>query len=187
MLTSINPLGQRARGHRWAPTVALYTVASVLGGLTTGAVVGALGTIADVPVWVAAAGCLLAALVDGIRARTYGHRQVDEDWLTRYRSWVYAGGYGWQLGTGVLTIVTSAATWAWLLVLLVLGLPGALAAGAAFGLVRALPVLAGRTAQTPQALRVLARRLEAGRASAERLTVLALVAAAVAFTTEAVG
>ncbi len=187
MLTSINPLGQRARGHRWGPAVALYTAASVLGGLSTGAVVGALGTIHDVPVWVAAVGCVLAALVDGLRPRTYGHRQVDEDWLTRYRSWVYATGFGWQLGTGVLTVVTSASTWAWLLVLLVLGLPGALAAGAAFGLVRAVPVLAGRSAQTPEALWSLARRLESGRVWAERATILALLVSAAAFTTGVLG
>lgn len=187
MLTSINPLGQRARGHRWGPAVALYTAASVLGGLSTGALVGALGTVYDVPVWVAAIGCVLAALADGLKPRTYGHRQVDEDWLTRYRSWVYVTGFGWQLGAGVLTIVTSASTWAWLLVLLVLGLPGALAAGAAFGLVRALPVLAGRSAPTPEALRSLARRLESGRVWAERMTVLGLLVIAAALTTGVLG
>ena len=100
---------------------------------------------------------------------------------------MYVTGFGWQLGAGVLTIVTSASTWAWLLVLLVLGLPGALTAGAAFGLVRALPVLAGRSAQTPEALRSLARRLESGRVWAERVTVLGLLVIAAALTTGVLG
>jgi hypothetical protein len=178
MLTSINPLGQRARGHRWSLTVALYVVASVLGGVTTGALVGGLGALLHVPVWVAAVGCAAAAASDVLRPGSFGRRQVDEDWLVRYRSWVYATGYGWQLGTGVVTIVTSASTYAWVLVMLVLGLPGALAVGAAFGLVRALPLLAGRAADSPQALRSLARRLESGRAWAHRLTVLALALSA---------
>ena len=35
MLTSISPLGERARGNRWTVTVTMYVVASLLGGLTT--------------------------------------------------------------------------------------------------------------------------------------------------------
>lgn len=30
-------------------------------------------------------------------------RQVDEDWLARYRGWVYGAGFGTQLGLGVVT------------------------------------------------------------------------------------
>jgi hypothetical protein len=108
---------------------------------------------------------------------------VDEDWLTRYRTWVYATGFGWQLGTGVVTIVTSAATYAWLALLLLLGLPAAVVIGAVFGLVRALPLLAGRTATTPERLRDLARRLDSGRGWAQRLTPAALIVAGIGLMT----
>lgn len=175
MLTSINPLGQRARASSWIMTVLLYTLASVAGGMTTGAVLGALGEVLPVPAAAVAGLVLLAAALDLLGRVPSGRRQVDEDWLTRYRAWVYATGFGWQLGTGVLTIVTSAATYAWLAVLLLLGLPGGVVVGGAFGLVRALPLLLGRTASTPDRLRDLARRLDRGRGWAQRLTPAALL------------
>jgi hypothetical protein len=174
MLTSINPLGQRARAQRWGLTVSLFVLASVVGGATTGLVLGALGEVVHVPVPVAAAACLVAAVLDLLHRVPSGRRQVDEDWLTRYRAWVYATGFGWQLGTGVVTIVTSAATYAVLVLLVVVGLPQAVLVGAVFGLARALPLLGTRWADTPQELRRLAARLEGGRPAAERVTVLAL-------------
>jgi hypothetical protein len=176
MLTSINPLGQRARNHRWGLTVSLFTAASVAGGLTTGAVLGGLGELLPVPTWSVALVVLLTGLLDVLGRVPTGRRQVDEDWLTRYRAWVYATGFGWQLGTGVVTIVTSAATYAWLALLLLAGLPQALLLGGCFGLVRALPLLAGRRADSPERLRAAARRLEAGRPWAQRLTPVALLA-----------
>src|SRR5205085_11088620 len=36
-------------------------------------------------------------------------RQVNEDWLGRYRSWLYASGFGWQVGAGVTTYIMTAA------------------------------------------------------------------------------
>ena len=35
-------------------------------------------------------------------------RQVNEDWMARYRGWAYGAGFGLQLGLGVVTIVTTA-------------------------------------------------------------------------------
>ena len=179
MLTSINPLGQRGRGHRWGPAASLRTAASVSGGLTTGLALGAVGSLLDLPLRVGAAACLLAIVLDLLGRVPSGRRQVDEDWLSRYRMWVYSSGFGWQLGTGVVTIVTSAATYAWLALLVVAGLPWALVGGAVFGLVRALPMLLVRSADSPDALRALARRLEAGRRAAHWATVSVLGAAAV--------
>ena len=169
MLTSISPLGERARGHDARLSVAFYALASILGGLTTAAVIGLIGLVlpsGSRPVWAAVA-CVLAALVDLSGRVPTGHRQVDEDWLTRYRRWVYTTGFGWQLGTGVTTVVTSAATYAWL-VLLVLqqSLTAALLVGAAFGLARALPLLLLR-ADSPAALRQAATQI-AGRAGTAR-------------------
>ncbi|MDT7545820.1 MAG: hypothetical protein QOE99_1930 [Actinomycetota bacterium] len=181
MLTSISPLGERARGNRWAVTVTAYVVASVLGGLTTGAAVGAIGSLADVPVLVAAAVCAVAAAADLVHRLPTIRRQVDEDWLTRYRGWVYGVGYGYQLGLGLVTIVTSAATYATVALCLLSGSPVVGAAiGTAFGLVRALPILLLRSADTPDRLRSVAATLERLAAVARRATAVVLAGAAVA-------
>jgi hypothetical protein len=69
-------------------------------------------------------------------------RQVDEQWLTRYRGWVYGVGFGTQLGFGLVTIITSTTTYAAVLLAALTGHVGAgLAVGATFGVVRALPSL----------------------------------------------
>ena len=36
-------------------------------------------------------------------------RQVNEDWLSRYRSWLYGSGFGWQIGVGFTTYIMTAA------------------------------------------------------------------------------
>ena len=64
---------------------------------------------------------LLARARGGDRARRAARavpgprRQVDERWLDEYRGWVYGAGYGAQLGLGVTTVVSSAATYVALL------------------------------------------------------------------------
>ena len=45
MLTSITPLGERGRGNSWAVTMTAYAVGCLLGDATTGAVLGAVGTL----------------------------------------------------------------------------------------------------------------------------------------------
>ena len=57
-------------------------------------------------------------------------RQVNEDWMARYRGWVYGVAFGAQLSVGVATVVTSAAIYAAALGAL---LCGTAAAGAAVG------------------------------------------------------
>ncbi|MDT7572309.1 MAG: hypothetical protein QOE05_2483 [Actinomycetota bacterium] len=180
MLTSISPLGERARGNRWGVTVTLYVVASLLGGLTTGALLGFAGSFFDASAWVAAVVCGVAAVLDVARRLPTMRRQVDEDWLTRYRGWVYGVGFGYQLGLGVVTIVTSAATYAMLALCLLSGsTTRGLVIGGCFGLVRALPILALRRASTPEALRAIAARLEVLASAAGRATSIVLAAAAV--------
>ena len=180
MLTSINPLGERGRGHRWGPTVALFGLASVVGGATTGLVLGGLGELVRLPMWVGVIACAAATLLDLTGRVPTRRRQVDEDWLTRYRRWVYAAGFGWQLGTGVVTIVTSAVTYALLVLMVLGGLPISVVAGGLFGLVRALPLLAGWRADSPERLRALALRLETGRRPAHMVTAGTTTLAAVA-------
>lgn len=180
MLTSISPLGERARGNRWTVTVTAYVVASLFGGLTVGGLLGFAGSFVDLSAWVAVAVCLAAALVDVVGRPPTIRRQVDEDWLTRYRGWVYGAGFGYQLGLGVVTIVTSTATYATLALCLLSGRTfTGLAIGGCFGLVRALPILALRDAQTPERLRDIAAGLERLSSSAGRATTVVLAAAAV--------
>jgi hypothetical protein len=181
MLTSISPLGERARGNRWATTAAAYVVGSLLGGLTIGAVLGTAGSVVPDSRLVAAAVCAIAAVADLTGRLPALHRQVDEDWLTRYRGWVYGAGYGYQLGLGAVTIATSAATYAALALCLLSGSPVAGAAiGGCFGLVRALPLLQLRRADTPEQLRSVAARLEQLASPASRATTAVLAAAAAA-------
>ena len=181
MLTSISPLGERARGNRWGLTAAFYIGASVLGGAAAGGLLGAIGQVLLQPLpLLAAAVLLVCALADLTGLMPRGRRQVDEDWLTRYRGWVYGSGFGFQLGLGVVTIVTSAATYAVLALALLAGSFGVgVAVGAAFGLVRALPLLALRNAQTPDSVRTAARRLDALRGVAATSTLAVLAGAAV--------
>ena len=100
MLASIHPLGERARGQSFVVTVAAYTVGSVVAAAALGAVLGALGAAVVRRRRRRASGsassrgaAVLAALVDrsGRRIPSW-HRQVNEDWLTEYRGWVYGLG-----------------------------------------------------------------------------------------------
>lgn len=159
MLTSISPLGERARHNRWAATTAWYSAASVLAGAAVGATAGAVGAVADPGQPTAgvllAVACLAAAGADAGRLRPPGlRRQVDEDWLGRYRGWVYGAGFGAQLGAGVATIV---ATWAVWLVLAAEVLTGSVVGGAfvgvVFGAVRSLPLLSGAALHSHDDLR----------------------------------
>jgi len=65
-------------------------------------------------------------------------RQVNEDWLRRYRSWVYGVGFGAQLGVGFATIVSVSAVYLAFSAALLASSPlGGALVGGAFGLIRA--------------------------------------------------
>jgi hypothetical protein len=167
MLASINPLGERARNQRYWLTVSAYIVASTVAGALLGGVLGFAGSPIDAPVAAVVVVAVLAAvgLVIDARTRVPGpRRQVDEDWLVNYRGWVYGAGFGAQLGLAFLTIVTASATWVAFACALVSGSPraGALI-GTTFGLVRALPILAGAHVRDGAGLRGVVRRIEGVR------------------------
>src|SRR6478735_3525117 len=101
MLSSISPFGERARASRWSVTVVAY----LLGSLLPDGVRESPAT-ATVLAVLLVAGLLLDRGVASRRLPSW-RRQVDENWLSGYRGWVYGVGFGTQLGFGVVTIVTS--------------------------------------------------------------------------------
>jgi hypothetical protein len=203
MLSSIHPLGERAKQQRWTVTVAAHLIGAIAGGLAIGSAIGALGGAA------AAAGVGFAARLGalavvsfvalGIDARGWPswlwrpHRQVDENWLISYRGWVYGAGYGVQLGLGISTIVTAATIYALGVCALATGtIAGGAIVGAVFGAGRGVSLMAGRTVTTPERLhafhRVLHERQVWGRrAAVAGDAVLGLVALALMTTTLAGG
>src|SRR4051794_23633291 len=186
MLASITPLGQRGRGASWGRTVVAYVVTSVLGGAAMGLALGSIGLAvlpghAQWPTIVVGALAFLAALSD-LRGRPPSvHRQVDENWLTSYRDWVHGAGFGFQLGLGALTIVTSASLYlTWLLELLLARPLAAATIGAMFGLARALPLLTTAGAVDPPSLRASHRRWQAWQSPVRALTTAVSVLAGAA-------
>lgn len=180
MLSSISPVGEAARQQRWSITVTAYLVASALAGAALGAALGLLGDLAGLDavgavglVVVVAAGLIVDATVGPLSV----HRQVDERWLSTYRGWVYGAGFGAQLGVGVVTIVPSSVVWVTWAAAAFSGTPARGAAvGLAFGLLRALPLLAGGRATTPAGLRGLLRSMDRWRDPVTKLTVVGQVA-----------
>ena len=167
MLTSISPLGERARGNRWPVTVLWLGLGAVVGGAVLGAALGGLGQIlvagraGSVRLVLLAVACASAAAWDLSGRRFPGRRQVNEDWLVAYRSWVYGGGFGLQLGAAVATVVNTALVPLFMLAALLAGETTAgLVMGAAFGAVRGATVALGRRVRTPDDLRRLHRRLD---------------------------
>lgn len=153
MLGSISPLGESARGGRWATTAIWYTLGSLIGGAAVGALAGGAGRLLALRYGftthsallviggAAAVGVLLDLHPRGISYPTV-RRQVNEDWLYRYRRWVYGFGFGVQLGFGVVTIVTTAAIYLLLIIaFLTQSVIGGAVIGAAFGLIRASTLL----------------------------------------------
>src|SRR5512135_756112 len=104
MLASITPLGERGRHRRWGATVTAYAVGSTLVGGAVGGLLGTvgaatLGRVAPPPVLLlglAAVFCVVGAAADVglLGPLPTVHRQVNEDWLDRYRGWVYGLGFG---------------------------------------------------------------------------------------------
>lgn len=180
MLSSISPLGERSRGTSFTLTAIGYVVGSVLSAALVGAVLGGVGSLvpddvrASAPVLTGLAVLLIVGLVLDVRSGGHGvpswRRQVDREWIGRYRGWVTGIGFGLQLGLGFVTIITSTTTYAVLVAELLTGRwwAGALI-GLTFGLVRALPLVLVRRVDTPQRLHEVFTRLDTWAAPADRL------------------
>jgi hypothetical protein len=194
MLSSIHPLGERARRNRWWLTVTAFLVGAAVGGALMGGAFGLLGEL--LARWVDVSPVLVVLtffvvlgtlVVDvgwfGLRVPSV-RRQVDETWLNRYRGWVYGVGYGFQLGLGLVTVVSTAAVYGTaILALLTTSTVAGLAIGTTFGLVRGLAVLPGRVLTTPDRLRAFHRQLDQRRRLAARITPGAEVLVAIGLVT----
>jgi hypothetical protein len=182
MLASISPFGERARRQQWLVTIGWYIGASILGAAVLGATAGALGALvlpASTSVWAGAVTVLgiVAIAADLGRIPLVSiRRQVNEDWMARYRGWVYGAGFGLQLGLGVVTIVTTASVYVTVGVELLScsAVSGALV-GAAFGLARSLPVLALARVDCAERLRSVHVRVQRLAPYARWATVAVLV------------
>jgi hypothetical protein len=187
MLSTITPLAERGRGHRWWATATWYMTGSVAGGASLGAVlallaagVHTLAATTGATVVVAAGLTLLAAAAEaGVVALPVHHRQVNERWLDAYRPWVYATGFGWQIGTGVATYIKTSAVYALIALAALTGDPLlALSVGLLFGLVRGLAVFTSRGVTTTTALAAFHRRfMELDRPARAAVVVVELAAA----------
>lgn len=198
MLSSISPLGEQARSSRWWVTTAAYLIGSLAGGLVLGGLAGLLGSALPAP-WraspwalgLAAALLLLGLALDlaaGGRKLPSWRRQVDEQWLTRYRGWVYGIGFGAQLGFGLVTIITSSTTYAAVLLAVLGGSPGAgLLIGAVFGVVRAVPALLMARVRNRTHLHRVFDRVERWANPADLVARVALAGGATALAAAALG
>jgi MFS family permease len=182
MLSTITPIGERGRNHRYYSTSAWFVLGAVLGGATLGlgaaalaAGVGALDLSGEAALGTAA---VLAAVtiasdlkIGGFRLPSHT-RQVNETWLDQFRAWVYGGGFGWQIGVGLATYVTTAAVYLMIAMAALTGSPVvAFAIITGFGFVRGLAVLVGRNLTTPERLFALHRRLDELLPTAQRAIV----------------
>jgi hypothetical protein len=184
MLSTITPVSEKAKGHSYPATATWFVLGAVAGGATLGTAMAllALGVhalhLSTTMIGAAAFGAaLLAAASDlGIRGmRLPVHRrQVNERWLDHYRPWVYGTGFGWQIGSGLSTYITTAAVYLMVVLGALTTVPvAALAIGTGFGLVRGLAVLMTRHLTDPVGLRSFHRRFTAAGPLVGRTTIVA--------------
>jgi hypothetical protein len=190
MLSQITPIGEASRGHRYRITATWYVVGAVVGGATLGALIALLARAVEAvalstttTLVLAAVVALLGGLVDS-RLLGFGPpfllRQVNEYWLNKYRAYVYALGFGWQIGAGITTYIMTAAVF----VTVLLGALGAspwigFAVGVWFGFVRGMTVWVTARATTQPRMFALHRRFDALGEPIRRAVIVVQLGAAV--------
>ncbi len=182
MLSTITPLAEQARGHRYSTTACWFVLGSLVGGASLGLVMaalaaglGAAGLSSTTLAAFAATACLVAAMSDDQRVKfrlPVHHRQVNERWLDQFRPWVYGTGFGWQIGAGVVTYIKTSAVYLLIVLAALTGDPWvSLGIGVLFGLARGLAVFLGRRITSPIALADFHRHFMALDSNARRAIV----------------
>lgn len=172
MLSTITPLAEQGRGHRYRTTAAWFVAGAVAGGATLGlggAALAALVSVLDPGTAAVAVVAALAALVGAASdLRLFGFhlpvhpRQVNELWLGRFRSWVYGVGFGWQIGTGFATYIMTGAVYLTVVLAALTASPlTAFAICVGFGTARGLAILLGAYITSPERLVAFHRRFDA--------------------------
>lgn len=191
MLSSIHPLGERGRRNHFSTTATAFMLGSAVGGAFTGLLLGSIGAVVNlVPIVAGERRRLVAVAVVSViavffdlsgRALPSVRRQVNEDWMGAFRGWVYGAGFGFQLGAGITTYITSAAVLLWLFTMVAVGsIPAAVLIGVTFGAVRGSSILFARSITTPDRLVDFHRRLHASVPRIRLATRAALIILAVA-------
>ena len=189
MLSTITPVSEQAKGHSYRATAGWFVVGATAGGVTLGALaalgalsVRALGASPSALGLLGVVAASVAAMSDlAIRGVTlpFHRRQVNERWLDHYRPWVYGTGFGWQIGVGLATYITTAAVYLTVVLAALTTSPvAALAVGAIFGLVRGLAVYLTRSITTTAELLSFHRRLVAAARRARALVIATEIGAA---------
>jgi len=194
MLSQLNPLAERTRGQRYAVTAIWFVIGALAGGATLGIAMVALALAVDAIGISAAAAAGIAAVCALIGAASdarllsfappFHRRQVNEDWLPRYRGWFYGVGFGWQIGTGLATYIMTTAVF----VMIAFGALSAspvvaFAVGITFAFLRGIVVFATARRTTFESLAALHRRFHALGPVVQRAVMLlqALVAVVAAY------
>lgn len=151
-------------------SAATFSLGALAGGAVTFTTLAALGALLGaggaVALAVAAAVALAAAVADALGARIVPQirRQVPEPWRRTLPLPLAAGLYGVLLGLGFTTFVLAFAVWALAGIAIAVGAPAVgLLIGVAFGLGRALPVVALAPRYATQGERLAARMAEEPR------------------------
>jgi hypothetical protein len=171
MLSTVTPLAEQGRGHRYWSTAAWFVVGSTVGGATLGigaAMLAAIVAWADLSTNAAlAAGAIAAIVTASSDLRLFGvhlpihPRQVNELWLNKFRPWVYGAGFGWQIGVGFATYIMTGAVYLTVVLAALTGSPAiGFAIGVTFGLCRGLAILLGATITSTERLMAFHRRFD---------------------------
>ncbi len=166
MISSITPMAERSKGHRFGVTATWFTLGGLAGGVTLGAgmalgawavAAGGIGKSVTVAVFGVAALVTVASDLELFGFRLPIHpRQVNETWLPRLRPWAYASGFGWQIGCGFATYIMTGAVYLTVAAGVLSADPVvAFALGVLFGTVRGLCVFTALGADDPASLRRL--------------------------------
>ena len=163
----IHPLGESSRGNIWGVTITAFTIGSMAAGAALCALFAWLGMLlvpgmsTTTALTITAVLAVVAGVLDLSPVKPLTpRRQVNQDWIGRYRGWVYGLGFGVQLGVGFAVFVMSWGYYAMLgAAFLSRSILAGVLMGAIFGLGRGLLLYPSRWITSPDKLFRFHRKL----------------------------